>query len=814
MVVATEYYLEEAEDPSLLQRANDEIIIEEEPILPATNPIITRIHEIQGEGLTSPIEGQAVTVEAIVVGQFEGGDNLQGFYIQEEDANADDNPLTSEGIFVFTGSNPRVPVSVGDKVQVTGLVTEYANNNVQRTLTELTRAYVQVINSNNPLPTPAELSFPVDDVLGLESFEGMKITIPQTMTVTGNYNLNKFGEVDLSSGGLNNEPNTDDRLDQFTQFNPPTREAFEQYQSDNARRSILLDDGRGVNLITKNLPVIHGLNGQPLGIDNTLRAGDTATGITGILDDRFDNYRIQPTEVVMFTEVNPRSTEPEEIGGSLRVGVSNIENYFNGVPDENGVAIFTPQNSRGAQSQEEFENQNAKLVPVLTGLDADILGLVELENDYGDGERSAINDLVTRLNNALGAEVYSFVDPGVPRLGTDMITVGFIYKPEKVALVGEPAILDSSVDPRFNDQLNRPVLAQTFKELETGEVFTMAVNHLKSKSSPRAGQEVDPRDLDQGDGQGFWNYSRTQAARAIVDWLATDPTDSGDPDFLIGGDTNTYAHEDPLTVQEEAGYTPLFPKESYSYVFKGQAGSLDHLLANDSLLEQVTGATKWHINADEPTAFEYSERFFAANPYRASDHDPLVIGLDLASDSDPTPEFPDNVFGTNGDDSFDSELPGESGFRGNGQNLFTGSGNDTVDVALAVGNNRIDLGSGNDLLFAGTNNRIIAGPGDDILFLGNGNGNNVVTGGPGADQFWLVTDTGALPANPNIITDFTPGTDVIGFANTELSFADLTLSQTVVNGQTRTTVNALGEELAILLNVSTTELSAANFVFA
>ncbi|TVQ42377.1 MAG: ExeM/NucH family extracellular endonuclease [Gloeocapsa sp. DLM2.Bin57] len=807
-------YLEEAEDPSLLSQANDEVIIEEEPIiLPATDPIITRIHTIQGEGLSSPLAGQAVTVEAIVVGEFQGGDNLQGFYLQEEDANADDNPLTSEGIFVFTGRNPQVSVSVGDKVQVTGSISEFANSNVERTLTQLTRANVQVVNRNNPLPTATELSFPVDDVLGLESFEGMRVTIPQTMTVTGNFNLNRFGEVDLSSGGLNNEPNTDDRLDQFTQFNPPSQEAFTQYQSDNARRSILLDDGRGINLVTNNQPVIHGLNGQPLGIGNTLRAGDTATGITGILDDRFDNYRIQPTEQVMFTEANSRPTEPEEIGGSLRVGVYNIENYFNGVPDENGVAIFNRDNSRGAQSQEEFENQNAKLVPAITDLDADILALVELENDFGDGERSAIADLVSRLNSALGEEVYSFVDPGVPQIGTDMITVGYIYKPETVGLMGNPAILDSSVDPRFDDQLSRPVLAQTFTELATGEVFTMAANHFKSKSGPRAGQNPDPRDLDQGDGQGFWNYTRTQAAEAMVDWLATDPTNSGDPDFLIGGDTNTYAHEDPLTAQEAAGYTPLFPKESYSFVFRGQAGSLDHMLANDSMLEQVTGATKWHINVDEPNAFEYSQRFFAPDPFRSADHDPLVIGLDLTS-TPTTPEFPTNVSGTSGDDNFDSELPGESGFIGDSQNLFTGSGNDTVDVSLAVGGNRIDLGSGDDLIFAGSDNRILAGSGDDILFLGNGNGNNVVTGGPGADQFWLVTDTGALPTNSNIITDFTPGEDVIGFANTELSFADLTLSQGIVNGQTRTTVNALGEELAILLNVSTTELSAANFVFA
>jgi predicted extracellular nuclease len=505
MTMNTEYYQEEREDASLLNHSNknDPAVLAEENAIatPFAQPTaVTKIHEVQGTDLTSPLEGSPVVIEGVVVGNFQTGGNLQGFYVQEEDADTDDNPLTSEGVFVFDGSNPTVNVAVGDKVQVVGVVREFANNGTNRTLTQLGSATVEVMGSNQPLPSASEVSFPLADFEGeinpgeeepivnvedsevpyLESFEGMRIDIPQTLTVTGNFNLNRFGEVDLSSDGLNNEPNTDARLDQFTQFNEPDAEAFEQYQIDNARRSILLDDGRGINLATANppQPIINALNGEDLGIGNTLRAGDTATGVTGILDDRFDNYRIQPTERVMFAEVNPRPTEPDEVGGSLKVGVYNIENYFNGVPDADGVPVFNRQNSRGAQSQEQFENQNAKLVPSIIGLDTDILALVELENDYGDGERSAIADLVSRLNTEVGEDVYSFVDPGVPRVGTDMITVGFIYKPEKVDLMGEPAILDSSVDPRFNDQLSRPVLAQTFTELETGESFTFAANHV------------------------------------------------------------------------------------------------------------------------------------------------------------------------------------------------------------------------------------------------------------------------------------------------------------------------------------------------
>jgi 5'/3'-nucleotidase SurE len=174
-----------------------------------------------------------------------------------------------------------------------------------------------------------------------------------------------------------------------------------------------------------------------------------------------------------------------------------------------------------------------------------------------------------------------------------------------------------------------------------------------------------------------------------------------------------------------------------------------------------------------------------------------------------TPLFPPDVFGTTGNDSFDSVL-GVSGFVGDKQNLFTSSGNDTVDVSFASGNNRIDLGSGDDLIFAGSNNRILAGSGNDRIFLSYSTGNNVVTGGSGADQFWLVTDAEDLPLQPSVITDFSQGVDVLGFGGTDLGFSDLVLSQSGTN----TIVKALGRELAILQNVQASSLTANNFVFA
>jgi hypothetical protein len=225
-----------------------------------------------------------------------------------------------------------------------------------------------------------------------------------------------------------------------------------------------------------------------------------------------------------------------------------------------------------------------------------------------------------------------------------------IYRTDKVAAVGPFKLLNSAVDPRFIDTRSRPVLAQTFEDLATGARFTVAVNHLKSKGSACVGAPLD--DPDTGDGQGNCNLTREAAAQALVDWLATDPTGSGDRDYLILGDLNSYAQEDPIDAiragaDDVAGtvddYTNLIAKYqglyAHSFVFDGQAGYLDHALASPTLVDQVTGAADWHINSDEPDLLDYDTTFkpteqeaiYEPNAYRSSDHDPVIVGLNLLS---------------------------------------------------------------------------------------------------------------------------------------------------------------------------------------
>jgi predicted extracellular nuclease len=268
---------------------------------------------------------------------------------------------------------------------------------------------------------------------------------------------------------------------------------------------------------------------------------------------------------------------------------------------------------------------------------ADVFGLQELENN-GFGSTSAIATLVEALNTELGSEVYAFVDPtggsASGYIGTDAITTGVIYNQTTLDVVGADYLVFSD-GPQ---PLNRPAIAVAFEEIASGETFNVAVNHFKSKGDSGLTDTSNPN-YDQGDGQGFWNAARTQAANELAAWLATDPTGSGDPDTLIIGDLNAYAQEDPVDALRDAGYIDLIDtfigqEDAYSYVFDGQRGTLDQGLATASLAAQVTGLTEWHINADEPDLLGYSSEFNPAGfydpgVYATSDHDPLVIGLDL-----------------------------------------------------------------------------------------------------------------------------------------------------------------------------------------
>ncbi len=568
----------------------------------------TPTYAIQGSGAASPLAGSTVSTKAVVVGDFQGTAALNGFYLQ--DSAGDGDALTSDGLFVFVPSgNPLagVDVNVGDVVRVTGRVFEF------NTLTEIDLVSAITICGIDTPPPPTPVTLPEAVNNDLERYEGMLITFPQALTVTQNFFQGRFGQVSLASGG---------RLFTPTNQFPPGSPAAVALADENARRLLVLDDGR-----TSQNP-----NPIPyIGADDTLRAGDTVAGLTGVLDYGSitasaapRDYRLQPTVAPVFTRVNHRTSAPPAVGGDLSVAAFNVLNYFNG----NGLGGGFPT-ARGANNLAEFNRQRDKIIAALVAMDADVVGLMELENDAPP--HSAIEDLVAGLNAATAPGTYAFVNTGV--VGTDQIRVGIVYQPAAVTPVGAHKVLTKAVNPLFDDNRHRPVVAQTFAENASGARFTVAVNHLKSK-----GSACGAGDDDVTTGQGNCNQSRVNGATALTQWLATDPTGSGDPDFLIIGDLNAYAEEDPITAIESAGYTNLIESfmgsSAYSFTFDGQSGYLDHALATASLASQVTGVTEWHINADEPSVLDYNTEFksqdlYTPTPYRSADHDPVLVGLEL-----------------------------------------------------------------------------------------------------------------------------------------------------------------------------------------
>lgn len=572
----------------------------------------THIASVQGAGTASPLVGNSINIEAIVVADFQNANQLGGFFIQEEDADQDSNVNTSEGIYIASTT----PVAVGDRVRVNGTVAETFQ------LTQLSNTTVVVCAHNQTLPTPASISLPVVSLDSFEKIEGMSAAISQTLTVNETYQLGRYGQVLLANG----------RLSQPSNVVEPGA-AANALQAQNNLNKLMMDDAS--NLQNPD-PVIFPAPG--LSAENTLRSGDTVANLEGVITYDFGIYRILPTSTPNFVHTNARPLAPVvDSAANLKIASFNVLNFFNG----NGTGGGFPT-SRGANNPTEFARQKAKIVSALIGLNADVIGLVEIEND-GYSSTSAIAELAAALNAATGISTWKYINPGVNKIGTDEIAVGFIYRSDKATAIGTTAILDSSVDPQFIDTKSRPALAQSFRANNNRAIATAVVNHFKSKGSSCA----DVGDLDIGDGQGNCNITRTQAATALVNWLNTHPTGINDPDYLIIGDLNAYAKEDPITQIINAGYTDLIHKfggsTAYSYVFDRQAGYLDHSLSSNSLTPQVLYTADWHINADEPISLDYNTEFkspaqvtnfYSADAYRSSDHDPLIVSLKLIIDLD------------------------------------------------------------------------------------------------------------------------------------------------------------------------------------
>lgn len=568
------------------------------PVCPAPTFSVYNVNAVQGDGLLSPLVGRTIVVQGVVTGDFQASTRLKGFFIQQ--AIPDQDPKTSEGVFVFA-PDFATKVAVGQYVQVTGAVEEFKSGSTEPARsTQISQVTKIEVCGAGPAIAARTVVMPFASAADFEAVEGMLIEIPQAMTVADTSNLGRFGELSLVAGGR-----------MFTPYNHPTITEPAKVVDLNARSQILLDDG---STASNPSPTPHL---SAAGADGTRRTGDTVTGLRGILTWGFDHWRVHPLAVVPFVAANPRPAAPPAVGGTLRAGSMNVLNYF------------TTLGGRGANTALELTRQRDKIVSAIEGLNADVLGLMEIQND----PNTSIGNLVAAVNAKMGANTYKWI---VASPGTDEIKQAIIYKPARVTPIGNARI---PVDPDFTVSGGfRPPMAQRFAANDNNGNFWMVVNHFKSKGGCPSGAT----NVDGEFGQGCWNVSRVRQSGALVRWVADLVSASGEKDVLMVGDYNAYINEDPIKAIEAAGYENLIKRQApaarYSYVFDGQSGSLDHAIVSTAFSAQITGVTEWHVNADEPSVFDYNTEFktddrYAPTPYRSSDHDSLLVGLTLNPDA-------------------------------------------------------------------------------------------------------------------------------------------------------------------------------------
>ena len=608
----------------------------------ATNVGSKSIAEIQGSTDTSPFVYDTATTRGVITAAYPTG-GFNGFFMQTEGTGgATDATAGSDGVFVFGSQAMAGTPTVGDFVQVTGSVSEFAGS------TQLTPGSGGVVTINDQTHTAptAQGVLPTTEATR-EAHESELFDPATAFTVTNTFNTNNFAEIGLATGG---EP-----LIAPTEVARPGTPEAAAVAADNAARAITLDDGSSNNYIGSASgtpsPWITPTDSVRVGADANLHS-------PVVLDWRNNAWKIQPlapvtgrgTEVATFENTRAANAEPQSVGGDLKLATFNVLNYFpttgeefDALPgttcsyfnDRGGVRIgvnaCTPDGPRGAATTVSFQRQQAKTVTAINKLGADIVGLEELENSakFGKDRDFAIANLVDALNAAAGAGTWAFVpSPAAEDRPTvaqeDVIRTGFIYKPASVATVGSSRIL---VDETHFGNAREP-LAQAFKPAGAGDdrAFSVIVNHFKSKGSG----------VDDGTGQGNANPDRIGQANALVTFADQFATDRGTDAMFLAGDFNSYSEEDPMQVLYDEGYEAIESdtegEETYS--FSGLVGSLDHVLGNATALEMVTGADVWNINSPEPVAYQYgrynynvTQFFDATNPFGASDHDPEIVGL-------------------------------------------------------------------------------------------------------------------------------------------------------------------------------------------
>ncbi|MGR2947389.1 ExeM/NucH family extracellular endonuclease [Vibrio vulnificus] len=571
---------------------NDEPLPPPTANLPCTDAEGTVSHktigEVQGEAYSSPLieSGFTSKEEYLVTGVVSAVATslVKGFYLYDD--NADGNVKTSDGIFVKTSGAVSKDM-IGQQICVRAKV----NEDYGMTTLLPTGNIWEVKNSTPVEVTPVKLERidSDDDTFRstLERLEAMPVVLVEDMDAAeGNQDMrvSRTFSFDYSAKRNNmviayKRPNPQPNQDHVAGSDA----AKAQTAQNKDYRIVVESDEKPAN---GKIPYYPEFASDPH--NNYIRINDSVVGMSGVLHYSYNEFRLIPTANVTkanFVHNTPRTSSPVikesygDDGFTIKVATQNVLNYFNspygGHDNQFG-------DNRGAESQQEFERQQAKIVEAIYGLDADIVGLMEVENN-GFGDFSSIRELLEAINAKYYKENYKdrfaresihnrYVFVGFDKngdqvldqfdtIGSDAITTGIIYRPSKVSVIAgkvipmpwqdAPMIVDADGKPVVDGKgelaesgknYQRNTVAATFRVLNTGKQLTVSVNHLKSKGSTCWDDYVGTKAVDD-DAQGSCENFRVASTYHLGQEMAKIGGDQ-----IVLGDMNSYAHEDPMLV--------------------------------------------------------------------------------------------------------------------------------------------------------------------------------------------------------------------------------------------------------------------------
>ena len=482
-------------------------------------------------------------------------------------------------------------IAVGDFVVLYGELTKYQKNASSTPIYETLDREAYIWNSTNPLisgsDTPSGDN--TDETNGLititnpdlwtnsemSQFVGKEVQFTTPFYVTNN---SKTGQLTIAPRRI---------------FNP-TNQALPlstDYQS------ILSLNEQGTLTLT-NVSGYHRIDERVHNLKVKVNSYNSLSFISG---DWRGNTRAEMEKGYNLQAINARGEH------NLLICYMNLEYYL---VDNFGTGY-------GPDSSTDHQKQRTKTSQALAKINADIYALVEIQTGQG-----ALAELAADLTKNTGRN-FTYINDGSVTDGS-FTKSGYIYCTDKVTPHGNMQHNDTYVENRKK--------VQGFTEKASGEKFILSVNHFKAKSGSGSGANKD-----QGDGQGSYNAARVQEAQSILSNYSSYTSTFGDEDFLIVGDLNAYGKEDPITTLTDWGMIDLHrtfhADSSYSYVYQGTLGYLDHALCNSTLYPQVTGMTPYHINAPEKDTYTYDGSSNDGTMFRCSDHDPILIGLRLGKDT-------------------------------------------------------------------------------------------------------------------------------------------------------------------------------------